>query len=180
MKRFSFLKTYRQHNYALIAVFFVLMLLTYSVNIRNTIKTYQQYNADQKRLKMAQNAAQDIALYRSELTGMQQTAQQSYNREYLLEQITTFCREHNLLIKSFPISQKVVENNYPVVTNEIEVEGGYLDIVSLAYMIEQQKKLSSISSLTFNLVKDRIKQQQFLHGRFTLRNIETTPQQALN
>lgn len=173
MKRFSFLKTYRQHNYALVGVFFVLMLIAYSANIRNTIKTYKQYSDNQKRLTMAQNATQDIARYRSELRGMQQTAQRPYNREYLLEQITTFCREHNLLIKSFPISQKVVENNYPVVTNEIEVEGSYQGIVSLAYMVEQEKRLSSISSLSFNLVKDRIKQQQFLHGRFTLRNIET-------
>jgi Tfp pilus assembly protein PilO len=172
MKRFSFFKTYRQHNYALVVAFFVLMLLAYSTNIRNTINTYQQYNANQKRLKMAQNAAQDIARYRSDLRSMQQTTQKPYNREYLLEQITTFCRDHDLLIKSFPISQKVVENNYPIITNEIEVEGNYPDIVSLAYMIEQEKRLSSISSLSFNLVKDRIKQQQFLHGRFILRNIE--------
>jgi Pilus assembly protein, PilO len=172
-KPFSFLKTYKQHNYALAGVVVLLALLAYSTNIRRTFKTYQTYKQNKVRLIQAQSAAQDIARYRSLLRGMQQSAQRPYNREYLLEQITAFCRTSNLLIKTFPDAQKVKESNYPVVTNEIEVEGSYKNIVSLIYLIEQKDRLSSISSTSFYIVKDRVRQQNYLRCRLVLRNIET-------
>lgn len=173
MKRFNFLKTYRQHNYAVLALFLVLILVSYSTNIRVALNSYQEFQNVKSKIALAQSASQDIAIYRSEIKSMQETAQQPYNKELLLEQITLFCKEHNLLIKNFPGSKRVIENNYPIVTNEIEVQGSYNDIVELAYMFEQEKKLTSINSLSFTLVKDREKQQQYLHGLFVLRNIET-------
>jgi Tfp pilus assembly protein PilO len=175
MQRFTFLKTYRQHNYALLGLFLILMLLAYCINIRSMLHSYKLYKSQQQKLSRVRNASQDITQLRTHLKTLQKTLQRPYDREYLLEELTTFCREHNMLIKNFPIAQKVTEKNYPIITNEVDVQGDYLNIVSLAHMIEQEKKLATISSLSFCLVKDRAKQQQFLHGRLVLRNVEAQP-----
>ena len=172
MKKFKYFKSYRQQNFALLGTVFLVLILAYKANISTSIQRYQQYKNAKTKLESAQTASREIAQYTSLLRGMQRTGQQPYNREYLLEQITGFCREHNLLIKTFPNALKVTENNYPVITNELEIEGSFKDLTALAYRIEQEQKLGSLSALKFFLVKDRVRQKNNLHAYFVLRNSE--------
>lgn len=173
MKRFSILKSYRQHNYAVLIIFCILVFISYITNISVSIKSYKEYIRLSNKLENVRSATADLLKYQSETKRLKEGVQKPYSREDLLENIISFCREHSLLIKNFPDSKRIVENNYPIITNEIEVQGSFSGIIELAYMVEQEKRLSSISSLVFDIEKDKNNHQPYLHVTLVLRNIET-------
>ena len=148
-------------------------ILIYFASIQRTITNYRAYQEKKTQLSRVSNATQLIVQYQAQLAQFQGNTQQSYNREILLEEVTTFCRQHQLLVKTFPQAQRVKENNYPIVTNHIQVEGDYKDMVKLVYLLEQEQRLGSISSLKFFTHKDRYKKKNFLRADIVLRNIES-------
>ena len=168
----KYISTYRQKNIALLGAILFFGMLIYLVSIQRTLSSYNSYQQKKEQLSRVSNANQLIAQYQSELAQFQQNTQQSYNRENLLEEVTTFCREHRLLVKTFPQAQRVKENNYPIITNKIQVEGDYKEVVKLAYLLEQEQRLGSISSLQFFTYKDRYKKKKLLRANIVLRNIE--------
>lgn len=114
----------------------------------------------------------EIEKYQKEWNIMQGTSQRPYNREYLLAQLTGFCRAHNLLIKTFPQARRQEQNKIPIYTNQIEVEGKYKDIVKLAYMIEQEQLLGAVATLKFYTIKDRLTKKTYLRAKIILRSLE--------
>ena len=172
MKRpLSFLKTYRQHN-LFVGIGFLLGLgLIYTVSIRPTIKQYQQLQQQKRNIQRAAGAAGKINQYKARLVNSKQSSQQAYDRERLLEVVTSFCRSHDLLVKTFPLAQRITQNGNTIVTNIIELEGPYKSIVQLAYLLEQEQKLTTISSMQFFTHKDRVKKRQYLRCKMVLRNL---------
>ncbi len=164
--------TYQQKNLALLVLAIMGILLIYMVNIRKTWAVYQSFRSTTARINQAATAGSDMSKYQSQLIVLKSSSQQPYDRERLLEEVTGFCREKGLLIRSFPDAQRVVENGVSIITNELEVEGAYKDIVSLVYLVEQQKKLASVSTLSCFLHKDRTTRKTNLRGRVVLRNAE--------
>ncbi len=170
-KPLSFLATYRQHNLFLLTVAVFLGIAIYSFSIRRTVSVYQVYQKNKQNIEKAASAPSDIARYEKEWTLLQQTRQRAYNREYLLDQLTSFCRAHELLIKSFPQALQQEKNQISIYTNHIELEGKYKDIVKLIFMIEQEQHLASVSSVKFYTLKDRIDKQTYLRAKLVLRNL---------
>ncbi|MFK8101601.1 MAG: hypothetical protein AB8G15_03720 [Saprospiraceae bacterium] len=170
-KPLSFLATYRQHNLFLLAVAVFLGIVIYSFSIRRTVSVYQTYQRNKGNIEKAASAPSAIARYEKEWASLQQTRQRTYNREYLLDQLTTFCRTHELLIKSFPQALQQEKNQISVYTNHIELEGKYKDIVELIFMIEQEQHLATVSSVKFYTLKDRIDKQTYLRAKLVLRNL---------
>ena len=151
----------------------LLGLIVYQFNIKRTLKTYQEYSTLQEDIKRAENINDEIAKYEQELKVLEQSSLQIYNKEKLLELVINFCRDHDLLIKTYPQAEKNIENNFVIVTNRIEVEGLYRDIVKLVYFLEQQEKIGSVAHLHFFLIKDRKKKRNVLRSEIILRNLES-------
>jgi len=171
LKPLSFLKTYRQHNIFLLGATLALAVLIYTVSIRRTLVLRKDYQRAQADLSRAAQASQKMPAYEAQLVALRQSSQQAYDREQLLERVTRFCKEHDLLIKGFPEAQRVRENGSPVVTNQLEVEGRYKDIVRLTYMIEQEERLGSVSSLKFYTEEERRSKKLFLRAQIIIRNL---------
>src|SRR5690606_18478317 len=106
---------------------------------------------------------------------LQTTRIKPYHRETLLEKITSFSSGHDLLVKSFPEANILASNEANVITNHVEVEGGYLDMVKLLYELEEKEMLGSVSSVKFNMVKDRQQKKIVLRSSIILRNLENPP-----
>lgn len=172
MQLLSFLPTYRQRNLFLLGAGLVLLGLIYMVSIRRTLQLRQALKKNETAIARAQNAPQQIAQLEAQVGALQQNGLRPYDREYLLEQITGFCRDHQLLVRTFPQSERVVENNYPIITNTIEVEGAYQDLVRLVHLLEQKERLGSISSLKFYTKKERVSKKTYLRLSIVLRNLE--------
>lgn len=172
MKPLSFLATYRQHNLFLLLATILLSGAVYYFSFLRTWGNYQTYRQTVQDINRAKNVQNEIAKYEQALAQWEQSSLQKYDREKLLELVTNFCRTHQLLIKTYPEAERVKENGFPVVTNEIEVEGAFKDMVTLVYLLEHQEKIGSIASLQFFRHKDRRKRQEVLRGRIILRNLE--------
>lgn len=166
------LNSYKKKNIALLVAAIVFIGLIYKINIQKTLRYINLYNTQKAKLTLAKNAPSDIQKYKVELELLQQSTQKTYNREYLLEQLTRFCKEHDLLVKSFAKEHRIVKDDLPVITNEIEVEGTYHAIVKLIYMLEYEEKLGSVSSSDFYRKRDVQKRKDFLRTKLVLRSIE--------
>ena len=168
----KYLKSYKQKNIALLAAALIGCIAIYFINIKKTISHYQGYQNKKEQLSRVSNADELITQYQMQLAKFQQKNQKSYDREALLEEVTNFCRANQLLVKTFPQAQRVEQNNYPIITNHIEVEGAYKEIVKLVYLLEYEEKLGSVGSLKFYTKKDRYKKKNFLRANIVLRNLE--------
>lgn len=171
MKKLSFFKTYRQHNLALLGTTVLLLALVYSLSIRRTLTMAQQHKSMRQNIERAASAPSEIQQLRSQLNTLQRSALQSYDREQLLEAITNFCRSNDLLVTTFPEASIVQEGASHIITNEVEVEGAYTQIVRLVYLLEQGEKLGSVSSLAFFTHKNRRTKRMNLRAKITLRNL---------
>lgn len=171
-KPLSFLPTFKAHNILLLSSSLLLCLVVYGVNIKKTMAMRQQYSQQQADIQRAATAANSIQTYRAQLASFQQSALQPYDREFLLEQLTSFCRQHDILVSTFPEAQRVEENGNGIISNTIEVEGRYQDIAELIYMIEQEEKMGSVSTLKFFSQKDRLTKELKLKARMVIRNLE--------
>lgn len=171
-KPLSFLPTFKAHNILLLCSSILLGLVVYGVNIKKTVAMHQQYVKQQVDIQRAATAATSIREYRSQLASFQQSALQTYDREWLLERLTSFCRQHSILVSTFPEAQRVVENGNGIISNTIEVEGRYQDIAELVYMIEQEERMGSVSTLKFFSEKDRLTKELQLKARMVIRNLE--------
>ncbi len=144
----------------------------YGVNIRRSIKEYQSYQQRKRDINRASNATANIRQYQAQLVSLQQTTLRPYDREFLLERLTGFCRKNNILVKTFPAAKRVVENGTGIINNTIEVEGRYQDIAALVYTIEHEDKLGAVSSLKFFSEKDRRTKALRLKAKMVIRNLE--------
>ncbi len=150
----------------------LLLLAVYNASIRRTVKAAKTNGQLKSKIERAATAPSQIADLQNKLNSFQQTAIQPYNREALLEAVTTFCRKKELLVKTFPEANSYQQENDQIITNEIEVEGNYTSIVELVYLLEQQEKLGSLSSLDFYKYKDRRLRKNTLRAKIVLRNLK--------
>lgn len=169
---FSFLNSYKQQNFFLWGGALIFLCLIYTTSIRKTLKYKADYQNNLTNVQRAATAKQDIQHYQQIIEELQESSLKAYDQEYLLSAITAFCKANNLLVRTFPEAQKVELSAYTIVTNGLEVEGTYKDIVSLIYQIEQIEKLAALSSAHFFLHKDRISRKQSLRCKMVLRNLE--------
>lgn len=167
----SFLPTYRQRNLFLLGVGVFALLLIYLVSIRQTLGLYRTYRVNRAAIARAASAPGEIARLEAQVAALQQNGLKVYDQENLLVEVTRFCREHELLITTFPSSDRVVENGYPIITNTLEVQGGYKDMVRLVHLLEQRERLGSVGSLKFYTQKDRISKKTYLRLSIVLRNL---------
>src|SRR5436190_1474379 len=95
-------KSYKQQNLLLLAVALLLGLVVFKFNIQRTYREYQRFQEGKSQLLRALSAVEETVGLKEQLNSLQETAIRPYKRENLLEKVTSFCRNNNLLVKSFP------------------------------------------------------------------------------
>jgi hypothetical protein len=163
--------TYARQNLLLAALFAVLLLAVYRINIRRTLALRARHAELVEQRQAASRAPGEIVILESSLEMLQGTSLRPYDRARLLERTAAFCRAHGLLIRGFPEEQAVRAGEFTVITNHLELEGDYPAMVRLAYLLEQDEQIGNINSLSFYLYEDRYEKTQALRGRLVLRNV---------
>ncbi|MEM8908239.1 MAG: hypothetical protein AAGD05_10375 [Bacteroidota bacterium] len=169
---FQSITTYRKKNQYLLGGTVLLLVLIGWVSIRPTWALYKESRQLVEEQNRAATAPAEIARYQQQLANLKASTPQPFQRALLLEQVTSFCRQNNLLITAFPEAHQNMRSNYSVLTHEIEVEGAYRDMVRLVYLLEQEATLGVVSSLQFHRFKDRATKKQKLRAKLVLRNLE--------
>lgn len=116
MKTIPFLKSYRQHNIALSVVAVLVLMLVYKGSISRTVHYAQANKSLKVNIERAASAPSEIAQLQTQLAKLQHSALKPYDREKLLEVVTTFCRENKLLVKTFPQAKSNQQNESEIVT----------------------------------------------------------------
>jgi Tfp pilus assembly protein PilO len=164
--------TFRQKNIGLFIGTILLGLIAYQFSFSKTIDAYQKHNHQKATLTKAQSASSLIQKYQTELAKLeQQTNFTAYSEENLFRAISQFATENNLKVLAFPQAERIVNGEYEVITNYIEVSGNYKSIVELSYMIEHKRKLGRIASIEYKTEKNIQTRQTILKGMLYIQNI---------
>ncbi|MBL4655820.1 MAG: hypothetical protein JKY33_08360 [Bacteroidia bacterium] len=173
MKQYS----YKQRVIGLSIVFTLMLFLSWSLAVEKTFDLYFDNSSLEKQLTSASLAPQKIATYNQTLDQLDQhlflNVDQENRQDDLLECIGRICKDNKLTLLAFPelIVQQV--DGYHIETNVIEVEGKYTKLVEMIYKIEQVQKLGRISSVEYELLKDRRTKKEKLIAKIFLQVIKS-------
>lgn len=163
--------TNKKKNLYLLVGTVLILLVAYQFSIKKTLNLRQANQQHQQAIVRAMNIDTDIEKYQAQLANFNTNAVTSYSQENLLELLSTFCLEHDLLIKDFPEPNQYEESTYDIIANQIEVEGRFTDIVELIYDLEYIHKIGSIVSLKYQSAYNRQEKKQYLTAKITLNTI---------
>lgn len=134
-------------------------ILAYNLAFTETIAAYKEYQKLKEQLVLASDAPRQNQILEQKLQVFDKNInsnQESENnvQDKLLETVTAFCLERNIVLREFPRTEQVVENDFIVETNIFSVEGDFVKLVQLIYNLEQKVKLGKVASVLYHTKKD--------------------------
>ena len=94
------------------------------------------------------------------------------NEEYLLAQVSDFCKTHDITLQSFPEHSSLSEKDFTIYTNVVLARGSYEGLNKLAYFVEKEKKIGRITSIEFEKKKNKETRKHFLQMKMYIQNIK--------
>jgi hypothetical protein len=94
------------------------------------------------------------------------------NQSRLLNFISEYCNTHKTRISLLPQSHSIEKNGYEIETNIVQLEGDYKEILQMIYAVEQEKKLSKVVSVNFELKQDWLAKSKKLFATVYFQNIK--------
>lgn len=155
----------------------ILAFLTYH-NLSESIETIQGYYSLKKSATDNEYAFQNVTQLEQELNSYNHqlgylTSSDTSNQSRLLAYISEFSSQHKTRINLLPRSISSLENGYEVETNVVQLEGDFKEMLQLLYAIEQEKRLSKVVSVNFELKEDWITKSRRLLATVYFQNIRT-------
>jgi len=169
--------SYRQRNLLLIAGTVLLGFIAYQFSFSKTLEAASLNKQLSQKLIQANSASSDIQRLQEQVNQLNGDVNtESYHPDKLFQVISQFCTKNNLTVLDFPEAVEITNGNYKVITHTLDVSGNYSDIVQLAYLIEQEKKIGGVSSLNFETEKNIQTKSKILKGKFYIQNIISNKQ----
>ena len=169
--------SYKHKNYLLVAGLLILGVVVWKSAIRKTLDVRAECENLQIQLAKSQDAPAQLAFFRQRLSDLDALvgkggAEASLAQQELLERVSDYCTEHRMTLKAFPESHEYTENEYAIVTNKVEVEGDFVDLVKLVYELEQKYTAARISSTQFYSKKNLKTKKVKLYALIYFQNIK--------
>ena len=168
--------TAKQQVILLIAAFFAGLLLVYSVAIKSTVNAGNTYRDLKGKARMMEYAPEKIVELQKQMVSINNVISSSVQSESDLHQqllgvISSYCQKNRLVIKAFPEIHSYARNDLAIETNMIVIEGGYIKLLKLLYMLETQKQFGKIASVDFSSYFDRKSKRYKLTMKLYIQNI---------
>lgn len=163
----------------MLQIFFLLFtLLVYKVSIKRTIEEKKHLNVLNQQINDLNEAPQKILVLQQKLSHLNGAVEyfffnQHSMQDFMLEQITAYCRANHVLIKEYPKAIIQERADYTVETNYLVFEGGFRDLLVLLYHIEQKYKLGKVASARFYKTINAKTKIPKLYMELTIQNIRT-------
>ena len=156
---------------ALLFLICFFLVLIYQLRLKNTLELYHSYKQNKARVESAENAPKLIRQYESEIRKItQRIPKHTYNRQDLFEMVNTFCRSHDLSLVNFYPEMRQEQKEFYTITNKIEVQGSYVDILKLSYHLEQYGHLASCH---FQVEQEKRSKKRKLKCLLYLQHVQT-------
>ncbi len=169
--------TYRQKNKYLLIAFVVLLVLSYLLAIRDTLSCFFAYRSLQKKETQLNQAPQELKSLQVKLKGLNyliENKQKTHGGVHasLLNIITAYCDEQGILLREYPGSQENIQNDLVVETNIFEVQGPFLKLLNLVYLLEQKQKIGKVASVRFQSKRDIQTRENILTVTIYIQNVK--------
>lgn len=93
------------------------------------------------------------------------------SQEGIFRSLSQYCTGHNLMIREFPVFHKFSNQDHEVRSFQVEIEGGFHDLLKLVYHLEQKIYLGKIASLHFEKKRNRRSRREYLSLKITLQTV---------
>ncbi len=173
--------TYKKKYYLLLAFTALFAVLAYKWAFSKTITLYVQNRQLENRVKEADNAPARFSALRSKLSAInhvietRQTDSVQGVHDFLLATLSRYCKENNTVLKSFPETSVYRQGDFEIETNSFTVQGDFISLLKLVYLLEQKERTGKVSSVVFQSGKDNDLQRTVLTATVylqTVKNIE--------
>ncbi len=169
--------TYKKKVMYLFAGFVILLILSYSLSIRRTVKLGEICTNLEEQKESLQNAPSKIQKIGNELNNINAMIGKDMHvdmdvQSAILEKTGHYCQHQRLTLKSFPKTHYYKDKDYLVMTNKLVVEGEFIKILKLIYKFEQKFQLGKIISVQFEKERDRKTKRMKLYGSLFIQNVK--------
>lgn len=151
--------TYKQKNRFLIGAIILLAIVSYNMALKNTIHAYREMKSLEVKSKLANDAPQKVAELNARLINMDYVLGRSQlldttAQQTLLGIVTDYCKNKGIILREFPKTVQKKQGEYLVETNSFIVEGSFIKILELLYLLEQKNRVGKVVSSSFVTGKD--------------------------
>lgn len=166
--------SYKQKNYALAVLFILLSITAYKRSFHSLFKVIGEYNtlsektdAIRKKTKNIDALTRDVA-YLDKIIG-----KEGVTKEMVQQGIIHFASENapEVSINDLQPIHRFSEDNYHIITNQLDVTGSSDQLLKLAYDFEKKFNLSRMVSINFYTTKNNNK-SEVLHLKMIFQNYE--------
>lgn len=170
MKKLS----WKQKNRLLLCGSFVLLWAVYSFAISNTINARSQCNRLQLQVDSASDAPEKLVRLTNDFQKLETITNTNDTsitlHERLLDVITKYCQQNNLVLRDFASPVCYKQQEWLVETHPVIVEGAYVNLLKLLHKLEQEKT-GKIVSVDFQSKRDNKTQALSLTATIYVQNI---------
>ncbi len=169
--------TYKQKVQLLIIGVLFAFIVVSKLAIKRTIDIKHQCNVLELKLEEAIGAPDAIKEVAGRLKSIESIVGKNIlggddAQELILEASGNCCAVNGLTLRNLPRPHKFNSNNYSIETCVLEIEGGFIGLLKLVYLFEQEISLGRIVSINFNKEEDRFTKRNHLTAKIYIQNIK--------
>jgi hypothetical protein len=106
----------------------------------------------------------------SDLTNSKFLNSNDYDQR-MIKIVDKYCLDNNLIIRKIPERTISVQDNISIITSVFSIEGDFVDLVKLIYMLEQKEKLGRVTSANLTKKTEPKTKTSYLIADIFLQNI---------
>lgn len=150
--------TYRQKNYGLLALFVIMLMVSYKRSFVLTLNALDELKNQELQAQSAETAQQSIEMLQVSINQLNQNIGRSdiepdkVNQE-ILSTISNFSRRNEVHLQKLEATHTFQTVDFTIFSNLISVEGSFNGILSLIYYLEnnfQYARLTNVNLYTVN------------------------------
>ncbi|MFI5219069.1 MAG: hypothetical protein ACHQNT_06235 [Bacteroidia bacterium] len=145
---------YKTKNRFLLIAAVLFALMAYRLAIKKTIDQCKTYRNLKQQVDFAKDIPRKTAHIKMQIATMDKTLTTMQHSETNMQQallgiVTNYCKENKVVLKEFPETIQTSGSDFLVQTNVFKIEGDFIKLLKLLYILEQKRKIGKIASVVF-------------------------------
>jgi len=145
----------------------LLYIISYQFNIKRTIQIMSSYK---QLLRVVDTLPPASTFSKNEMQFDQENTEKE--TQSLLDSISNFSEQKNIKVKEISQSFSQTPDTYAIETNKIILEGTYQNTLELINDLENEKRVASVNSASWDLFKDKTNNDRMLLTTLYIKHIK--------
>ncbi len=173
------LNSYKKATTNLLLGSILALVAVYFLAIGKSVELVKENTAMASKLAQIESGVNDFKYLQKQLEGLQErmvsyTLDSIKDKEYVMNVVSQFCVAHQLTLKEFPKATIDSESDFELETILVVVQGSFVNLLKLAYHLEQHNKAGRLSAIKFEKIHDHKLQKDFLVAKLYIQHIKIT------